>query len=278
MNSLQRSLAANTLFSLTTGILLLLFAMPISDLFGLSDPLPFWIIGGGLLLFAFSVYRQVKLQKPMGVLSIIVQDLMWVVGSIVLLILNPFNISPTGNLAIGLVALVVFGLAMAQSQALAQTDAVPGEKVKRFHFEREVNASSMETWSVISDVGNYHSVAPNIDGVEIMSGNGVGMERSCSSGKKSWTEVCTLWKEGEEFAFKVNTEAPDYPFPFEYLTGSWVVEPMDAGKSRILLNFDFRYRRKIQNVLVHPLVKGKFRKTGEELLDNWQAIIEKGAL
>ena len=274
MNSLQRSLTANTIFSLFSGIILLLLAPYLTSLFGLSDPTAFWIIGGGLILFAFSVYRQVKLQKPMGVLAIIVQDLLWVIGSIVLLVLNPFQISPTGNLMIGLVALVVLGLAMAQSSALAQTDSVPGAGVKRFSFEREVNASVSETWAVIADVANYHTVAPNIDDVKILSGQGEGMVRSCSAGKDSWTETCTLWKEEKEFGFKVNTEAPDYPYPFTYLTGSWVVEPLAGDRSRIVLNFDFRYKRKVHNLLIHPMLKGKFKKTGEELLDNWQAILE----
>ena len=274
MNSLQRSLTANSIFSLLSGVTLLVMAEPMAGLFNLDSPMPFWIIGVGLVLFALSVYRQVKLQSPMGVLSIIVQDLVWVLGSIVLLIFNPFQISQTGNATIAVVAFIVLGLAMAQSQALAQSDAVPGSRIKRLSFQRDVNADAATTWAVIADVANYHQVAPNLDAVEILSGHGTGMVRSCSSGKDSWTETCTLWQEGEAYAFEVNTDAPDYPYPFSYLKGHWVIHSLSPNQTRIDLTFDFRYRRRIHNLLIHPMLKGKFRKTGEELLDNWQRMIE----
>jgi hypothetical protein len=38
--------------------------------------------------------------------------------------------------------------------------------------------------------------------------------------------------------------------------------------------FDFQYKRKYQNLLLHPLLKGKFSKTAEELLENWQKMLE----
>ena len=183
--------------------------------------------------------------------------------------------SKTGNVIIAAIALVVLLMAINQAKALAQVDSFLIKGIKRMSFERTVKATIASVWKVISDVANYHEVAPNVDDVKIISGEGKGMVRSCSHGKDSWTETCSLWEEEKEYAFEVKTDAPDYPYPFKYLKGNWKVEAIDNSQTRVIMLFEFEYKRKFQNWLLHPILKGKFGKTAEKLLDNWQNQIEK---
>lgn len=112
MNMLRTSLLANAVFSTLTAITLLLFSRQVAVLFGLSRTLIFLIIGAGLLVFAASVAIEAGRQRPGKVRLIIIQDAIWVLASVVVLIFRPFDISSVGYVLIGVVAALVglFGL------------------------------------------------------------------------------------------------------------------------------------------------------------------------
>ncbi|BDD05269.1 type II toxin-antitoxin system RatA family toxin [Aureibacter tunicatorum] len=275
MNQLQKPLLINALFSGLSGILLTIFNKTFAKIFDTSNTTVFLIIGIALLYFTATIIYEIKRQKPVGILFIIIQDFFWVIGSTVILIFQPFEISKSGNSIIVVVALVVLLMGMGQANALAQSDNKPKEKIKQLSFERTFKGTKENVWNVISDVANYHKVAPNIDDVKILSGHGEGMVRSCSHANDSWTETCTLWKENEEYSFEVNTSTPDYPYPFKYLKGNWKIQEIDSMNIKVIMAFEFEYKRKFQNWLLHPILKGKFSKTADELLDNWQKQIEK---
>ncbi|MEM9834643.1 MAG: SRPBCC family protein [Bacteroidota bacterium] len=105
-----------------------------------------------------------------------------------------------------------------------------------------------EAWQVISDVANYHKVAPNIDGVEVVSGEGKGMIRRCSHGEDHWTETCSLWVPEQVYSFEVDTHAHNYPYPFKSLRGQWEVESSGQSASKITMLFEFQYKRKFQKL------------------------------
>lgn len=273
MNQLQKSLLFNAVFSGITGILLVGIPQAISEIFSVSNTTVFWVLGIGLLLFAATLIFTIKTQNPLGVLVIIIMDYLWVLGSIVILAFQPFAISTVGGGIIAAVALVVLLIAINQAKALAKVDS-KAQGLKQMTFSRIIDAPRQKTWEAISDVANYHEVAPNIDNVEMVSGQGEGMVRKCSHGSDSWTETCTLWDEGNAFHFEVNTGAPDYPYPFDYLKGHWKLEQMRDSRTKIILIFVFRYRRKFQNWLIHPILRVKFGKTVEQLLNNWQDQME----
>lgn len=275
MNQLQKTLLVNAIFSGLSGILLVVFNKTIATIFDTTNTTIFWTIGIALIYFAATIIYEIKRQKPLGVFFIIIQDFIWVVGSVIIIIFQPFEISKSGDGIIASVALIVLFMGIGQANGLAQTDNNPNGKIKQLSFERALKASKENVWSVMSDVANYHKVAPNIDDVKILSGNGEGMVRSCSHGNDSWTETCTLWEENEEYSFEVNTTAPDYPYPFKYLKGNWKIEEIDNSQTKVIMTFEFEYKKKFQNWLLHPILKGKFSKTAEELLDNWQNQIEK---
>ncbi|AUP78321.1 type II toxin-antitoxin system RatA family toxin [Flavivirga eckloniae] len=274
MNILQIALLGNGIFSLTTGLFLLIFKNRVARWFGQEKSLAFLIIGLGLLYFSYSIFEQLKNPELGAVFYIIVQDLIWVLASIVILLIKPFNITVLGNQIITGVAFVVLFFGVGQSVGLAQTDSIKEKGIKRLSFERVINASKENTWKTISDVANYHQVAPNIDSVEIISGEGEGMVRSCTHKKDKWTEIATLWDEGEQYSFKVNTDAEDYPYPLKYLQGTWKVEKISGYQTKITMVFEFTYKRRIYNLLIHPFMKKQFDKICRELLDNWQNELE----
>jgi ribosome-associated toxin RatA of RatAB toxin-antitoxin module len=277
MNRLQKSLRLNAIFSGISGIILIAVNNQLANLFETPNETVFVIIGIALLFFASTIIYEIKKQRPLAILWIIVQDFLWVAGSIILVAINPYDITKEGNSVIAIIAFIVLFMGINQSKALAQIDSTNNEKNKHFKFERVIKASKPSVWKVISDVANYEKVAPNIDNVKIISGAGRGMVRSCSHGKDNWTETCSMWVEEKSYSFEVNTSAPDYPYPFKFLKGTWEVQEIDNSTTRIVMLFDFQYKRNFQNWLLHPLLKGKFSKTANELLDNWQHILEKKA-
>jgi len=193
----------------------------------------------------------------------------------ILLIFNPFNISNEGNLIIAFVAMMVLIFGVGQAKGLAKIDEQGRKGLKAFRFSRKVNATKSKAWEVISDLENYHKVAPNIDGTKIISGHKEeGMIRTCSHGKDSWVETCTLWEDEKQYSFVIDTGAPDYPYPLKSLQGNWRVEKVSDNKTEITMVFEFEYKKAIQNILIHPFLKYRFTKVCEQLLDNWQNMIE----
>ena len=275
MNTLQKTLLTNAIFSGVSGITLIIFHMGIAKHFGIENGQIFWIIGIGLLLFAASIVYEIRRQKATGVLAIIFQDFLWVIGSVLLLVLQPFDLSKVGNITILVVALMVLFLGIGQAKALAQADSTGKSGIKQLSFERIMHGSKSEVWKLVSDVANYDKVAPGLDDVTIISGEGLGMVRRCSHGNDQWTETCSVWNEEQEYAFEVNTSAPDYPHPFKYLKGHWLVETIDEDHTRVTMTFEFEYLKKRQNWMLHPFLKGRFSKDAEALLDNWEAELEQ---
>ncbi len=275
MNLLQKSLFFNALFSGLSGIILVAINKQMANLFDISNKSIFWIIGVALILFSVIIIYEIRRQNPLGVLAIIIQDYLWVLGSIILLIAQPFEVSKTGNSIIAMVAIVVLFMAINQAKALVKIDNSQKKGLKQLSFEKTINATKENVWKAISDVSNYHEVAPNIDEVRVIFGKGEGMVRRCNHGKDNWTEICSLCEEEKEYAFEVNTAAPDYPYPFKFLKGNWKVEEIDSSQTRVVMIFELEYKKKFQSWWLHPILKGKFSKTAEKLLDNWQNQIEK---
>lgn len=275
MNRLQNTLKINAIFSAISGIALIVLNNKIAEIFGTENNRIFWIIGLALVFFAITIITEIIIQRSLAILWIIIQDFIWVIGSIFLLVLNPFQITITGNIIIGIIALIVLFMGINQAKALAKIDNNPDKKGKQWRFERIVKANKITTWKLISDIGRYAMFAPNIDNVEIISGEGIGMKRTCSHGKDTWAETCTLWTDENEYAFVIHTNEPDYPYPFKFLNGYWAVEEIDKATTKIVLQFEFQYNKKLQNIFLHPLFRTKFFKVVKELLDNWQRELEQ---
>lgn len=274
MNTSIKATKANAISTLISGLGILIFGKQLASLFEISSTTPFWIVGGVITFFSLTMFVEIKKQRALAILWIITQDFLFTLASIYVLIFKPFDISDTGYLLIGLFLIPIIFFIIYQSIGLARMDAKKGTNTKLMTFKRRVKGDKSEVWKFVSDVGNYHKVAPNIDGSKIISGEKLGMIRSCSHGKNSWSETCSLWEDEKEYSFEVDTTAPDYPFPLKTLRGNWQVNEASNNMTEITMNFEFEYKKSFQNILIHPMMKHQFTKICEELLDNWQRMIE----
>jgi len=118
MDSLQKALLSNAIFSSISGIFGILFHSWLANLFHLSSGRTFWIIGVALLFFAMSIVLEFYKKRYWPILWIIIQDTIWVVGSLILLVFQPFGISAAGNYVIGSIAFIVGFMAISQAKAL----------------------------------------------------------------------------------------------------------------------------------------------------------------
>ena len=114
---LVAALAANSVFSALTGIVLSVGAVSVSDWLGVPTEVTLGI-GLGLLPFALLVAKTARHPEWSLVIGVVVADLLWVVGAVVVLVLFPTSLSTQGSWALGAVTVVVGVLAVLQVAGL----------------------------------------------------------------------------------------------------------------------------------------------------------------
>ena len=111
---LRYALRGNAAFSAVSGVIAILAAAPIAAFMGLASPLILVIIGVGLLPFAFLVYKVSTMTavKPLFVKEILVMDLLWIVGSMVILLVGWPALTANGRWLVAVLAdsVAVFAL------------------------------------------------------------------------------------------------------------------------------------------------------------------------
>lgn len=103
-------LYANAIFSTLCAALLLIDSGPVSRFMGWPLQWPLIIIGAGLLPFALFVFQSARRlpQSRRLVWAIFEMDLLWVIGSIIILLFSwPASTTVGGRWAIGIVAEIV---------------------------------------------------------------------------------------------------------------------------------------------------------------------------
>lgn len=288
---LRRVLFANAAFSVLTGlagvfaseaVARFLFAKNFTIL-GLPAATLIFELGMGLLIFAglvFLVARQKTLRLG-WVKAIIVADLLWVVDSAALLAVYPEYFSSIGFEAVLIVAAAVFVFAVDQSigvamiyQGRSRVEISQVGKGTVITASLETTAPASRVWRVMSHQESYADVADNLSKARVVEGDGEGMVRQCWDLKgRSWTETCTLWAEGRAFAFRVHTEAADYPYPIAGLAGEWSVESRTSG-SEIKMVFTVEPKAGFLNRLLFKVMAAHFAKTCNRLLIKWVEIME----
>ena len=112
---LRRALTANWIFSATGGVLLLVLAVPLSEVLGVPAAV-LAIVGIGLVPFA-ALVRTVGRSHPIDLRAasaVVVADALWVAGSIAVAALGGL-LTTTGIVIVLLVAAVVAGFGVAQA-------------------------------------------------------------------------------------------------------------------------------------------------------------------
>ena len=124
---LFKALRANGLFSILSGLVMLIAHRPVDSLIGLGHPLFVLATGVCLILFGVDVYRrgrQASVRRG-DAIAISLLDLGWVLGTALIILMAPGLLSPIGNaiaVAIAVVVLVFFDL---QVYALWRAERAP---------------------------------------------------------------------------------------------------------------------------------------------------------
>jgi len=112
----KNALYGNSIFSFTSGLAFLLFSKAIASFLGLSA---FWIIlvlGAGLILYGWQIYINAK-AEPINTSFAqfaIYADLVWVLGSAILIFTNLVAFTTPGKWAIAIIADIVLVFAILQ--------------------------------------------------------------------------------------------------------------------------------------------------------------------
>lgn len=125
MKTLKNVLFINALSSGATGVGLIVFASWIAELFGVITPTPVMGVGFFLVGFAILVFRESRrtILHVKMIRLIVLLDSAWVVTSLIVIVLQLFDLSSVGYFAIGAVAVWVGAMAYLQSSGVRQLTA-----------------------------------------------------------------------------------------------------------------------------------------------------------
>ena len=109
---LKSALTSNAVFSIVSGIVLIILNTSFKTWFGLD--FPFWIIGVGLIPFGILGYQSSRDTENMVKKGqiITIMDILWVIGSMIIILL--VDMTQTGQWIIGIVAMIVADFAFFQ--------------------------------------------------------------------------------------------------------------------------------------------------------------------
>lgn len=133
---------------------------------------------------------------------------------------------------------------------------------------RTISAPREVVWPLLADHDAYGQIAPNLTGVQVVSGQGVGMVRQCANLQgQTWQETCTDWQEGSRYSFQIDTST--YPYPVAALSGTWAVDDHDTG-SRITMRFHLQAADTPASRQFVRMLKSTSHPMLEAILDHWQ--------
>jgi len=118
MYNLKMALLANASFSVISGLLLIFYSKAISHLFWVENESIFRYIGIALVFFSITIVFEIFRLRPFLIKWIIIQDILWVLGSMFLIVFKPFTISQSGYGIIIIIALIVLFMAINQYRSL----------------------------------------------------------------------------------------------------------------------------------------------------------------
>lgn len=123
--NLRRALRGNALFSTGCALVALFFANRLAPALGLSYAQDLRVLGISLLLFAvgleFLARRKASPLPSLPVWSIVIADLIWVLGSAGSLMSGTAPFTPLGQIVVGAVAAIVGLFAMLQTRFQLQS-------------------------------------------------------------------------------------------------------------------------------------------------------------
>jgi hypothetical protein len=117
---LLRALRMNAIFSGISALMLLIAGPWVAAQLGLGSIIPVYVTAGLLSLFALQLWNIVRTQeiRLVEIAGIIVGDLAWVIGSLILVALFYSSLTTTGLLLVDAIAIAVFYFAIQQIRGL----------------------------------------------------------------------------------------------------------------------------------------------------------------
>ena len=106
MNELKKFLLINSFFSISCGTIMLFFSIKLNSFFNINNEFIFQVIGLNLIFFSILVYyvslKHLRNKLLVNIISLL--DAVWVIGSLIIILFDLFNLSNNGKIIIGLVA------------------------------------------------------------------------------------------------------------------------------------------------------------------------------
>lgn len=146
--------------------------------------------------------------------------------------------------------------------------------MSRLTFDRRIDAPADVVWDVVSDPDIYAEAAPNLDSVEVLEGEGVGMVRRCvDTNGNEWTERCTEWVDESGYAVSVDVADSDFHRRlFHRFEGEWTLSETAEGVV-VSMAFEFEPRFGPFGRLLSRYFAYRAPSLVEAIFDCWEAEI-----
>lgn len=263
---LKTALLANALFSLMSGVTSIVFGRFLSTFVGVGAPIVYQVIGVSLVMFALLV-ALTALQQPLNTLMaavISLADLLWVVGTFLLIIMAYAALQPVGILLLLGVAIIVLCLALGQLQGINMAYTADNSNSHKLCVAISTPASAAAMWSIIADLPSIRRYSPNLSKVILRDGatSGVGAVRECTDvNGKTWGERCKLYDDQtKQVAFDFLADEAGFPYPFKTMSGGWHVTPDGTG-SVVTVWFEVTPKHRLLQPIILALTAGKLESS-----------------
>lgn len=119
-SSLHNAIQANSIFSELSGLILIFWSKSFANLFGVDNNYVFIGMGVGLLIWAFLLYKESMNTQisPFAANIAIAGDILWVLGSILIVSMNIIPLTSQGIWTIAIIGDIVLAFAIWQYFAL----------------------------------------------------------------------------------------------------------------------------------------------------------------
>lgn len=142
-------------------------------------------------------------------------------------------------------------------------------------YTHQIDAPQPVIWDVITDHELYGEVAPNLTSVEIINGAEETMIRRCvDTDGNAWTEACTTWEDGQQFAVEVDVANSEFHrHLFNHMEGKWGLEDTPDG-FKVFMGFDYDTKYGPFGRLISAYLSYKAPGIVKAIFDRWEAEIE----
>ncbi len=269
-NTLRNALLANATFSALSGLALVLFSSDAAGLLGIGSPIVYQVLGLGLLGFA-GVVIWTATRRPINTfvaMLISLADLLWVAGTIVVILVAYSALKTTGIVAmLGVAAFVLF-FGLRQLVGIGRVYAAPQKQgVHRLCVAIETPETADRMWRCIADLASIKRYSPALTHVILRDNaeSGINAVRQCTNAKgETWAEHCIAHDDlTRAIEMRFLADESGFPYPFKTMVGGWDVVSTDVGSTvRVWFEVTARHRF-LQPLILAVMSKDLAKSFGE---------------